>query len=110
MTSRNQGLSPNDKGRQRRKSLGTRLLLAPVLDKHGDKEAESPLKRPRHLPEPGISSEVNDLLTQGQTAQDKNSNMTENKDGVLHDIVQSLQSAGLGKACKRCQQKLASQT
>ena len=25
MTSRNQGLSPNDKGRQRRESLGTRL-------------------------------------------------------------------------------------
>ena len=27
MTSRNQGLSPNDKGRQRRESLGTRLRL-----------------------------------------------------------------------------------
>ena len=26
MTSRNQGLSPNDKGRQRRESLGTRLI------------------------------------------------------------------------------------
>ena len=28
MTSRNQGLSPNDKGRQRRESLGTRLVRA----------------------------------------------------------------------------------
>ena len=30
MTSRNQGLSPNDKGRQRRESLGTRLKCSPL--------------------------------------------------------------------------------
>ena len=34
MTSRNQGLSPNDKGRQRRESLGTRLILI-KYDKQG---------------------------------------------------------------------------
>ena len=63
------------------------------VDKHGDKEAESASKKPRHSPEPGISSEVNDLLTEGQTAQDKNSNTTESQDDVLDDIAQSLDEA-----------------
>ena len=31
VTSRNQGLSPNDKGRQRRESLGTRLVTRPAV-------------------------------------------------------------------------------
>ena len=70
------------------------------MDKHGDKEAESASKRPRHLPEPGICSEVNDLLTEWQTAQDKNSNTTESQDDVLDGIAQSLNEAKR-KAWKR---------
>ena len=58
-----------------------------------DKEAEPASKRPCHSPEPGISSEVNDLLKEGQTAQDKNSNTTESQDDVLDDIAQSLDEA-----------------
>ena len=73
------------------------------VDKHDHKEGESASKRPCHSPEPGISSEINDLLTQGQTAQDKNSNTTESQDDVLDDMLQSLDEAqetaitGLGK-------------
>ena len=63
------------------------------VGKHGDKEAESASKRPRHSPEPGISSEVNDLLKEGQTAQDKNSNTTQSQDDVLDDIAQSVDEA-----------------
>lgn len=48
---------------------------------------------PCHLPEPGICSEVNDLLTEVQMAQDKNSNTIKSQDDVLDDIAQSLNEA-----------------
>ena len=40
-----------------------------------------------------VSSEVNDLLNVGQTAQDKNFNTTESQDEVLDGIAQSLDEA-----------------
>ena len=85
------------------------------VDKHGNKEAESASKRPRHSPELGICREVNDLLTEGQTAQDKNSNGTESQDDMLDDIAQALDEAErtaepVSEKPASHQQKLASQS
>ena len=41
------------------------------VDNHDGDETESASKRLRRSPESGVSTEVNDLLTEGQPAQDK---------------------------------------
>lgn len=63
------------------------------VDDHDGKEAESAPKRLRSSPESGVSTEVNDLLTEGQSAQDKPLNTAESQDDVLDDIAQSLDEA-----------------
>ena len=63
------------------------------VDNHDGDGAESASKRLRSLPESGASTEVNDLLTEGQSAQDKLLNTAESQDDVLDDIAQSLDEA-----------------
>jgi len=63
------------------------------VDNHDGDEAQSPSKRLRSSPESGVSIEVNDLLTEGQSTQDKLLNTTESQDDVLDDIAQSLDEA-----------------
>ena len=63
------------------------------VDNHDVDEAESASKRLRSSPETGVSTEVNDLLTEGQSAQDKSLNTAESQDDVLDDIAQSLDEA-----------------
>ena len=63
------------------------------VDNHAGDEAESAAKRLRSSPESGVSTEVNDLFTEGQSAQDKLLNTTESQDDVLDDIAQSLDEA-----------------
>ena len=63
------------------------------VDNHAGDEAESAAKRLRCSPESGVSTEVNDLFTEGQSAQDKLLNTTECQDDVLDDIAQSLDAA-----------------
>ena len=60
------------------------------VDNQDGDEAESASKRLRSSPESGVSIEVNDLLTEGKSNQDKLLNTTESQDDVLDDIAQSL--------------------
>jgi len=63
------------------------------VDNHDGDEAESVSKRLRSSPESGVSTEVNDLLTEGKSTQDKLLNTTESQDNVLDHIAQSLDEA-----------------
>ena len=63
------------------------------VDNHAGDEAESAAKRLRSSPESGVSTEVNDLFNEGQSAQDKLLNTTESQDDMLDDITQSLDEA-----------------
>ena len=63
------------------------------VDNHAGDEVESAAKRLRSSPESGVSTEVNNLFTEGQSDQDKLLNTTESQDDVLDDIAQSLDEA-----------------
>ena len=69
------------------------LKLIHNVNKHDGNEAESASKSLHRSPESGVSTEVNDQLTEGQTAQDKSLNTTESRDDVLDGIAQSLDEA-----------------
>ena len=63
------------------------------MDNHDGNKAEFASKRLRSSPDLGVSTEVNDLLTEGQPTHDKPLNTAESQDDVLDDIAQSLDEA-----------------
>ena len=68
-------------------AMGESLKRLNNVGQRNDTRAAPAAKKPRLLPESGISIEVNDLLGDGQLPQDKQS---ENQEDGLDDIAQSL--------------------